>query len=213
MGFPQISTGGLYSTFGDPTVFTTRDNDHFELFENVTHRSRRAPAEVRRLLLPPAAAPRTARQRARRLHLYRPVQRQCVCRLPARLPDVGGVGHRPRRRERPHQLVPPLCAGRLAGPRQPDLQPRPALRVQPAHVRRGQPAVVDRPLGARRPLRDRQRRRTAHRPERGRPAAADSDSLRDVGGGRVGPRPARSQRGAAGAADRVRLGARRLPAR
>jgi Carboxypeptidase regulatory-like domain len=36
MGFPQISTGGLYSTFGDPTVFTTRDNQHFELFENVT---------------------------------------------------------------------------------------------------------------------------------------------------------------------------------
>ena len=35
-GFPQISTGGLYSTFGDPTVFTTRDNQHFELFENVT---------------------------------------------------------------------------------------------------------------------------------------------------------------------------------
>ena len=35
-GFPQISTGGLYSTFGDPTVFTTRNNQHFELFENVT---------------------------------------------------------------------------------------------------------------------------------------------------------------------------------
>jgi hypothetical protein len=36
MGFPQISTGGLYSTFGDPTIFTTRDNQHFELFNNVT---------------------------------------------------------------------------------------------------------------------------------------------------------------------------------
>ena len=36
MGFPQVSTGGLYSTFGDPTVFTTRDNQHLELFENVT---------------------------------------------------------------------------------------------------------------------------------------------------------------------------------
>jgi hypothetical protein len=35
-GFPQMSTGGLYSTFGDPTVFTTRDNQHFELFENIT---------------------------------------------------------------------------------------------------------------------------------------------------------------------------------
>jgi hypothetical protein len=36
MGFPQISTGGLYNTFGDPIVFTTRDNQHFELFNNVT---------------------------------------------------------------------------------------------------------------------------------------------------------------------------------
>lgn len=35
-GFPQVSTGGLYNTMGDPTVFTTRDNQHFELFENVT---------------------------------------------------------------------------------------------------------------------------------------------------------------------------------
>jgi hypothetical protein len=35
-GFPQISTGNLYNTFGDPTVFTTRNNQHFELFNNVT---------------------------------------------------------------------------------------------------------------------------------------------------------------------------------
>ena len=36
MGFPQISTGGLYNAMGDPTVFTTRNNQHFELFDNVT---------------------------------------------------------------------------------------------------------------------------------------------------------------------------------
>jgi hypothetical protein len=36
MGYPQVSTGGLYSTFGDPTIFTTRDNQHFEVFDNVT---------------------------------------------------------------------------------------------------------------------------------------------------------------------------------
>jgi hypothetical protein len=36
MGFPQVSTGGLYNAFGDPTIFTTRDNQHFELFNNVT---------------------------------------------------------------------------------------------------------------------------------------------------------------------------------
>jgi hypothetical protein len=36
VGFPQISTGGLYNAMGDPTVFTTRKNRHFELFDNVT---------------------------------------------------------------------------------------------------------------------------------------------------------------------------------
>ena len=36
VGFPQVSTGGLYNTIGDPTVFTTRDNQHFELFDNFT---------------------------------------------------------------------------------------------------------------------------------------------------------------------------------
>ena len=36
VGFPQISTRGLYSTMGDPTSFTFRDNEHFELYENVT---------------------------------------------------------------------------------------------------------------------------------------------------------------------------------
>lgn len=35
-GFPQISTGGFYSTMGDPTVDTTRRTQHFELYDNVT---------------------------------------------------------------------------------------------------------------------------------------------------------------------------------
>ncbi|MGE0392650.1 MAG: carboxypeptidase regulatory-like domain-containing protein [Vicinamibacterales bacterium] len=34
MGFPQISTGGLFNTFGDPTSFVARNNQHFELYEN-----------------------------------------------------------------------------------------------------------------------------------------------------------------------------------
>lgn len=36
VGFPQISTRGLYSTMGDPTSFTFRDNQHVELYDNVT---------------------------------------------------------------------------------------------------------------------------------------------------------------------------------
>ena len=36
VGFPQISTRGLYSAFGDPTSFVYRNNEHFELYENLT---------------------------------------------------------------------------------------------------------------------------------------------------------------------------------
>ncbi|MDA1094158.1 MAG: TonB-dependent receptor [Acidobacteria bacterium] len=34
-GFPQVSTAGLFSTMGDPTTFVSRDNEHFELYNNV----------------------------------------------------------------------------------------------------------------------------------------------------------------------------------
>lgn len=36
VGFPQISSRGLYSTMGDPTSFVFRDNQHFELYDNFT---------------------------------------------------------------------------------------------------------------------------------------------------------------------------------
>ena len=36
VGYPQISTGGLYSTMGDPSSFVRRDNQHFEVYENFT---------------------------------------------------------------------------------------------------------------------------------------------------------------------------------
>ena len=35
-GFPQISLRGLYNTMGDPTSFVFRENQHFELYENLT---------------------------------------------------------------------------------------------------------------------------------------------------------------------------------
>ena len=34
VGFPQISTGGLFSTMGDPTTFVSRDNEHIEIYDN-----------------------------------------------------------------------------------------------------------------------------------------------------------------------------------
>jgi hypothetical protein len=34
LGFPQVSTGGLYSTIGDPTSFVYRRNEHLELYDS-----------------------------------------------------------------------------------------------------------------------------------------------------------------------------------
>jgi hypothetical protein len=34
VGYPQISFAGLFSTVGDPTSFTTRDNTSYEIYEN-----------------------------------------------------------------------------------------------------------------------------------------------------------------------------------
>jgi hypothetical protein len=36
VGFPQVSFRGLYSAIGDPTSFVYRDNQNFELYDNVT---------------------------------------------------------------------------------------------------------------------------------------------------------------------------------
>lgn len=35
IGYPQIDTAGLYSAMGDPASFVYRDNEHFELYQNV----------------------------------------------------------------------------------------------------------------------------------------------------------------------------------
>ena len=34
VGYPQISTAGLFSTMGDPTTFVSRNNEHFEVYDN-----------------------------------------------------------------------------------------------------------------------------------------------------------------------------------
>jgi hypothetical protein len=35
LGYPQVSFGGLFSTIGDPATFVSRDNQSFELYDNV----------------------------------------------------------------------------------------------------------------------------------------------------------------------------------
>ena len=82
-------------------------------------------------------------------------------------------------------------------------QPRPALRIQPAHARREQPAVVG-GLRRRRAAASSSRATTSgdHQPRRAGAAAADPDSLRHVGG-----RPD----GIAGCSARARCVWRRAP--
>ena len=114
MGFPQVSTGGLYSTFGDPTIFTTRNNQHFELFDNVTldrgaHRLKFGAYYFHLQLRPEQP------DNARGAFTYTgSVHRQRVRRLPPRLSHIGGVGHRTRRRKRADELAASLRPGRLA---------------------------------------------------------------------------------------------------
>ena len=35
VGYPQFDTGGLYSVMGDPTSFISRQNEHFEIYQNL----------------------------------------------------------------------------------------------------------------------------------------------------------------------------------
>jgi hypothetical protein len=132
-----------------------RDNQHFELFDNFTI-DRGAHRVKFGAYISTCSFDRNSRTTREALHLHRPVQRERVRRLSPGLSGVGRVRHWPRRRERPDNWL-HLCApGRLAGARQPVAQPGPRYD-SPAHVRRRQPAVVDRPVDARRPIRHRQR--------------------------------------------------------
>ena len=54
--FRRSRRAGSTARSAIPPSFVYRDNQHFELYDNVHDRSRRASPEVRRLLLPPAAS-------------------------------------------------------------------------------------------------------------------------------------------------------------
>ena len=186
VGFPQIDTGGLYSAMGESDELRLPAERALRALRQLPDRPRRAPSEVRRVLVPPPLPARERRHRPRPLPLHRPVQRQPVRRLPARLSGAGALRRRrPRRRGRADQLVAPVRAGRLAAARRPHGERRAALRDQSAHARRRQPPVDDRRVGAGRPLRHRQRRRGQHLTRGTGVAAADPDPV-----GHVRPRSA-----------------------
>ena len=183
---PADLDGGAVQHHGRPHDVRVAQQRALRDLRQLPHRPGQPPLQVRRLPVPPAVPPRQRRHRARGLRLHRAVERQRDGRLPARVPDLGPGRHRRRRPGLAHHVAAPLRPGRLAGARQPDHQLRAALRVQRPHEGRRQPPVVDRPVGAGRALRRRERRRRQHL-ARGRGAdAADADSLGDVGRGRLG---------------------------
>ena len=98
----------------------------------------------------------------------------------------------------------PVRAGRLARAIESDAQPRAALRIQPAHARPEQSAVVGGLPGAGRPLRHRQRRQRRDQPRGAGSAAIDPASLRDVGAGGLGTWAAEPEQGTSGAPHRLR---------
>ena len=213
MGFPQVSTGGLYSTFGDPTIFTTRDNQHFELFENITldrgaHRLKFGAYYFHLQLRPEQP------DNARGAFTYTgQFTGNAFADFLLGYPTsaVSGIG-RGDENGRTNWLH--LYA-------QDDWQPRGNLTFNLGlryefnqHMYDvGQPAVVDRPA-SRRPLRDRQRRQRARSIRTPAPLLGQiPHPVRDVGGSRLGTRPDGSERGAPGAAPGLRAGVERLAGR
>ena len=88
--FPRSPRAGLYSTFGDPTSFVYRDNQHFELYDNVmfdrgAHRLKFGGYYFHLQFRPEQP------DNARGAFTYTgTIQRERVCRLPAR-----ATRHRP----------------------------------------------------------------------------------------------------------------------
>ena len=139
---------------------STANNQHFELYDNVTLDRGAHRAQVRRATTSTCScgpsSPTTRAAPSPTPGSSAATRSPISCSATRRRRSSGiGRGDEDGRTNWLHALR----AGRLAAARQPDAQPRPALRVQPAHARREQPAVVGRSVGARRPLRDRQRRR------------------------------------------------------
>ena len=95
VGYPQISTRGLYSTFGDPTSFTFRDNTNVELYDSFIIDRGAHRMKVGGVLLPSGTQAESARQRTRVVHVYGSIQRERLRGLPARLPDLRSGGYRP----------------------------------------------------------------------------------------------------------------------
>ena len=213
MGFPQISTGGLYNTFGDPTVFTTRDNEHFEVFDNVTldrgaHRVKFGAYYFHLKLRP--EQPDNARGAFTYTGQFTGnAMADFLLGYPTSAVSGIGRGDENGRTNWLHLYA------------QDDWQARPNLTINAGlryeynqHMYDDrQPAVLDRSLGAGRPVRDRQRRERGDRSQRRRPPAAHSDSVRHLGVRGVGPRPAGSERRSPGAPPGLCAGAGRLRAR
>ena len=209
VGFPQMSTRGFYSTFGDPTSFVHRDNEHFEFYNNVlfdrgAHRIK-VGAYYFHLQFRPEQP-----DNARGAFTYSgQFSWTRVCRFPARLSGDGGGRYWTRRPGRTHQMAASLRSGRLADSAQPYRQRGPAVRVQPAHARRGQSPLVGGLRHTRRAIRDRERRERQYQSGGASLAAAHPDSVRLVEASRVGTWPLESQQSAPGPTNGILVVAQR----
>ena len=180
VGFPQISTRGLYSTFGDPTSFVYRDNQHFELYENVmldrgAHRLKFGGYFFHLRFRP--EQPDNARGSFTYTGQFSGnAFADFLLGFPTSAVSGIGRGDEDGRTNWVHLFA------------QDDWRPRRNLTVnvglryeyQPAHARRGQPALLGGLRHAGRTLRRRERCGREHQPGGTGSAPAHADSVRDV---------------------------------
>ena len=188
MGYPQVSFGGLFSTIGDPATFVSRDDRSYELYDNVMfdHGAHHVKfgGYLFRLEFNPVNP-----NNARGAFTYNGQWTgNAFADFLLGYPSSAQVGIGRADEHGRSTWLHVYGAGRLEGAVEPDGELRPALRNQQPDDRHRQSSVGDRPDGARRPLRHRQRRQRPDFSDRATLAVADPDSLRDLARTPGGPR-------------------------
>ena len=143
IGFPQISTAGLYSTMGDPTSFVYRGTNISSSMRTCLSIAARITSNSARTCFifgsgPNSPTTRAAPSAIRDSSPETPSPTSCLA-IPQPRPPASAAAAK-----MPAPTGTPVRAGRLARAPQPDRQRGVAVRIQPAHARRRQQAVVDR---------------------------------------------------------------------
>jgi hypothetical protein len=155
--FRRSRPAAATARFGDPTIFTTRDNSTSSC--STTSRSIAGAHRLKfgayyfHLQLRPEQP-----DNARGAFTYTgQFSGNAFADFLLGYPDVGGIGHRPRRRERPDQLA-ATCTRRTTGRRAATSRSTWACATSTTSIcTRRQPVVVGRSVDSRRPIRHRER--------------------------------------------------------